>query len=204
MARNFQIKNIAQVLNKVDKMAKKAASNNAKALSRTTRAISKQAIRITAKEVAESSGVNQSQVTKRIKVMHFSGRDSYNFSWRINGRRLTWIKPRTLRGGSKKKGGNRIGVSHLGDGKIRKRVTENVKSGASKPFIAKVNRGFDGKGGTKITWFTQKGSKRLYKLAGHSLPFLLKKDWEERILNFLTRQLPIEYRKQLKKVGFNK
>jgi len=180
------------------KWGDKVLKNNQKAAAATLNALSKKGIAETAKEISAETGVKQAQVRKRIRVRK-AFPFNLDFSWFISGRRLSWIKPRTL-----KKSGRRTGVSHLVDNKKRKRVTSHIGDG-SKAFVINVNKNEEGKRGNKLAVFRKKGqSRKVTKLAGHSIPWLLSEDWEERIKAGLVKLMPDEMRKQLKKLKFRK
>ena len=188
------------------KWANKVQKENNKAISATLNELSKVGIRETAQQLQEETGVNQSSVRKRITVgkanifKHF-------FTWFIRGRRLSWIQPRVIKGGPKKRGGRRLGLTFLADNKVRKRVT-GPQNGGTPPFLARMNRIISDEGEVKrrgnLLPFYRDKKKDLHKLVGHSLPWLLHEDWEERIKSGLVKLMPTEYRKQLKKLQFSK
>ena len=185
----------------------KVQRQNDKAISATLNELSKVGIREVAAAIQRMTGTPQATVRRRIKVTKATIFNHF-FSWFIRGRRLSWIQPRVLKGGKSKRGGNRIGLSHLADNKIRKRVTGPQGEGGSPPFLAKLNviKNQDtGKrsAGNKISTYKDKTGS-LIKLVGHSLPWLLNEDWEERIKKILIAMMPGEYRKQLKKLKFRK
>lgn len=184
---------------------------NDKAVAATLNELSKVGIRATAQQLQEETGVKQAAVRRRITVTKATV-FNHVFMWFIRGRRLSWIQPRTLKGGPKKRGGNRIGVSFLADNKRRTRATENINQG-SKPFLAKLNvvkdpdTGAVKSKGNKLAVYRGKTKTKesgLIKLVGHSLPWLLNEDWLGRIKAGLIILMPAEYRKQLKKAKFRR
>lgn len=187
----------------VQKFVRKVENENNIAISRTLNIISNQAINQTSGEIAEDTGINKTSVKKRIKVTR-STRVRLYFEWFISGLRMALIKPKTIRGGGKKRGGNRTGISYIDpEENKRKRITDYV-DGGSKPFLIPVNRTEYGKKVTKLAVYREKGMKRVVtKMAGYSLPTLIRKDWYGNTLEFLTKRLPEEYRKQLKKAKYN-
>jgi hypothetical protein len=179
------------------KYFKRVEKENDIAISRALNTISKQALSETAKEVAEDTGLSQARVKKSVKVTKAT-RFNHGFEWDVSGSRLGLIKPKTTRGGAPKRGGNRTGISFLSHNKERKRITESI-DGGTKPFLIPVSRGAK----KKIAVYRKRGSRKVTKLAYHSIPVLIREDWFERTMKALTKRLPGEYRKQLKKAKYN-
>lgn len=184
-----------------EKYFAKTIRNNDVAIMRTLNVLSRQGIKDTAKEISEDHGIKQSSVRKRIKVTKAT-RSKHSFTWRVSGVRLPLTKPLVLKGGKKKRGGRRLGISHRLPGNIKEKLTTRHKGG-SKPFIIPVNRSIDSKKVTKLPVYREKGFKKsVTMLAGHSIPFMVRVGWEHRTRVTLTKRLPIEYKKQLKRVRF--
>jgi len=186
----------------VKRFVNKAVRDNDIAVIRTLNQLSKEGISMVAKEVSSDTGVKQSTVKKKIKVTS-ANKLNKSFIWNVSGFRLPWIRPRVIRGGPRKRGGNRRGVSHIGKGKVRKKVVRAIQRGSSKPFIVPLNFNREGTRSDKLAAYRKPGLKRkITVLVSSSVPFVLRRDWQTRVLRRLTIRLPIVYKRQLAKVKF--
>jgi hypothetical protein len=176
----------------IKKIVKRVQKRNDKAVAKTLNSLSKQAVKSTAEELKERTGINIGQVKRRIIVTRATPKKHF-FTWESKGGRLGWIKPRKLKG----KSGIGRGLSFISKSKRRKKVIEKINNKHSKPFLARVNKREDGTGGNILAFYRKKGNKELIKLVGSTLPTMMSEDWDANALNFIIRKMPSEYRKQL-------
>lgn len=160
------------------------------AVVRTLNILSNRALSQTSKKIAKKISSSMRSIKNKIKLIRATTK-SHWFSWDVSGERLPLIRPRQIKGG----------ISFMSDGK-RVKLVENI-NGGSKPFLIPASR--SSQKDKKLAVYRKKGSvRKVTKLAYSSIPWLLEKNWKDEVLEYLTKNLKVEYQKQLKKSAYRK
>jgi hypothetical protein len=160
---------------------------------RTLNELSNKGKKMTAKDIQDETGLTQAAIKRSIKVKK-ARRNILEVVWKIIGRRLQFPGIRQI-----KRKGRVAGVSYLGKGKQRITRLDPVEQGSTKLFT--IPGKF--KGEKRIAVFRQAGDrKKTTTFAGHSVPFLLEKDWERRLKDRLKLMFPAERKRQKGKLKY--
>jgi hypothetical protein len=160
---------------------------------RTLNELSNKGKKMTAKDIQDETGLTQAAIKRSIKVKK-ARRNILEVVWKIIGRRLQFPGIRQI-----KRKGRVAGVSYLGKGKQRITRLDPVEQGSTKLFT--IPGKF--KGEKRIAVFRQAGDrKKTTTFAGHSVPFLLEKDWERRLKDILKLMFPAERKRQKEKLKY--
>lgn len=161
---------------------------------RTINELAKKSVSRSAKEIQEKRGYKQSTIKREIKVKPRARANALFTQITARGRRLPWPSPREVRAK-----GKAVGVSFLGENKKRVKITTPI-NGGSKPFIFRGRNS-----GAKLIGYRQAGyNKTITAYTGHSVPYMLEKDWDERTRRWIIKEYPKERDKQQKKQQYLK
>lgn len=206
MQRLIQLKDLGKALNKATDKQKKLVET---ATIRTTNIVLKRAKDMLAGDVFEDTGINKATAKRRM-TKHKASKGKPRAFLFITAQRVAYPSVRQLK--KKKK---LAGVSFVGTGNTRKRVTteQNALGGTgSIPF--KMNAKAGGKSGAKtvkkVAAFVKPGYRHRSKAVNRhvqvlyysSVAHLAREDWQTKVDDFAVKEFKTEYPKQLKKASF--
>lgn len=181
-------------------LVKRVGKDYETALYRSLNTASRKSMSELAKDVNADYGFKIGTVKRRIRAQKaYYGR--LWVTWFVSGRRMGLGGLRKVTSSKKP-----AGISFLGDGRQRKRMVDPVRGG-SKPFIIKGKNS-----GKKIAVFVSSNfnsrkttgarphPRKVRSFAGHSLPYVLRKGWEEMVNRSAARHVAVEFRKEIRKI----
>ena len=195
-----QIINLVKLGKDLAKLNKKLARIEDIATTRALNIVATRAKKIIVEDVHEDTGISKGTAGRRVKVRK-AKRGNPTAALFISAARVTYPSPKRL--GPKGKRGT--GVSFIGSGKTREKVTSRVKGVGglgSKPFIIKgINSGKKLPVYVLGPFVNNKKSSNRHVTAMHfsSLAHLARKDWQQKVDDFAIKEMRKEYPKQLKK-----
>lgn len=178
---------------------KRIAKAEEVATNRSLNIIAKRAKKMIVNDVFEDTGISKGTAGRRIEIDNAT-RNKPQARLLISAARVTYPSPRRLG----PKGKRSTGISFIGSGKKRRKVTDRVKGKGglgSKPFIIK------GKSSKKklpvyvgAPFLSAKTStgRRVHAMYFSSLAHVARKDWQQKVNDFAIKEIKKELPKQLK------
>lgn len=175
----------------IGKIAAEQKKKHEIAAYRTLNIVSRRGKAHVAREIKEDTGYKVTTIKRAIKTRNATKRRQVA-TWFISGRRMQYPGVREIKRRQKS-----AGVSYLARGKKRIKELDYIGTG-SKLFVIK------GQHSTKnIAVYRQKGHKRkVTTFQGHSVPYMIGNRWKTRYRAWVKKEIPKEYKKQLKKTKF--
>lgn len=198
-----QIINLAKLSKDLRRVNKTLARIEDIATTRTINIVAGRAKNMIADDVHKDTGISKGTAKRRIGIRK-ARKGNPTAALLISATRVTYPSPARL--GPKGKRGT--GISFIGSGKQRRKVTNRVKGVGglgSKPFIIKGQHS-----GKKLPVYVlgpfvgnkKASDRKVTAMYYSSLAHLARKDWQKKVDDFAIKEMKKEYPKQLKKAAF--
>ncbi len=183
--------NQAGIAKQAADIAKRYKEQNDIATFRTLNTVQKRGQAKLARDIKDDTGHKISTAKQAVKAKKATKRRQV-VKWHISGRRLQYPSVRVI-----KRQRKAAGISYLGMGKKRIKALDYIGTG-SKAFVIQGQHS-----SKKIAVFRKKGFKRkVTTFSGHSMPYLMRYDWENQLRQWMKKEMVVEYPKQLQKAKF--
>lgn len=186
---NLQIKVPVKKLNRLfDDIAKKHNKIVVRAMNTT----SKKTVTFVSRNLSKSTGLNVGSIKGRITQRYATPTRKY-FEWVMQGRRLSLPKAVAIKGG----------VKYTNSRGKRTNRTNYEQPGSSKPFMITTPDG------GRLAVFVPESrnhfrgkSRKVGKIAWHSLPWLLSGDWEQQAKEYALSIMRTEFSNAMKSAKY--